>query len=84
MSLLAALTSHLVRRGRRVPRLGFTQLTSKNGPIGYYKGTGSAKVGKHTSKGKYVVQAWKELRTGGRYGVGAEVGSGLKAFVGHR
>jgi|Transcript_10816 hypothetical protein len=84
MSLLAALTSHLVRRGRKVPRLGFTQLTSKTGPIGYYKGTGSAKAGRHTSKGKYVVQEWKAMRVGGRYGVGADAGTGLKAFVGHR
>lgn len=82
MSLLAALTSHLIRRGRRVPRQGFTQLTSKHGPIGFYKGTGSAKVGRHTSKGKYVVQKEKMMRVGGAFG--AREASGLKAYVGWR
>ena len=81
MSLLAALTSHVVRRGRRVPRQGFTQLTGKNGPVGYYRGNGSAKVGRHTSKGKYVVQKEKMMRVGGVFGA---AGGELKAYVGHR
>ena len=85
MSVLSALAGHLLRRGRRVPRQGFTQLTSKTGPIGYYKGRGSAKEGRHTSKGKYVIQEWKLMRVGGRYGVhGGEGGEGLKPYVGHR
>jgi len=56
-------------------------LTGKNGPVGYYRGNGSAKVGRHTSKGKYVVQKEKMMRVGGVFG--AAVGE-LKAYVGHR
>lgn len=39
-------------RGRRVPRKGFTQLTSKLGPKGYYRGKGVPSVGHHTRKGE--------------------------------
>ena len=38
-------------RARRVPRVGFTRLTTKQGPRGYYKGKGAAATGQHTSKG---------------------------------
>jgi hypothetical protein len=82
MSLVSALAGHLVKRGRRVPRQGFAQLTSKIGPVGYYKGKGSNSEGRHTSKGKYVVQEWKRMKVGGRYGP-AET-SELKPYVGHR
>ena len=39
-------------RGRRIPSKGFTQLTSKTGPKGYYKGKGVPTVGHHTRKGR--------------------------------
>ena len=39
------------RGGRRVPRKGFTQLTSKLGNKNYYKGKGVPSVGHHTRKG---------------------------------
>ena len=89
MSLLAAMASHVVRRGRRVPRSGFTQLTSKIGPIGYYKGKGCSNEGRHTSKGKYVIQEWKVMATGGKYGPppspsSSGMGGGLKSYVGWR
>jgi hypothetical protein len=48
-------------RGRRVPRKGFTQLTSKLGPKGYYRGKGVPSVGHHTRKGEAAdgaVHAW--------------------------
>lgn len=50
MGVLGALAAAL-GRGRRVPRVGFTRLTSKQGPRGYYKGKGAASTGQHTSKG---------------------------------
>ena len=39
-------------RGRRVPRKGFTQLTSKLGPKNFYKGKGVPSTGHHTRKGE--------------------------------
>ncbi|CAL5219143.1 g920 [Coccomyxa viridis] len=42
-------------RGRRIPSKGFTQLTSKTGPKGYYKGKGVPTVGHHTRKGGYKI-----------------------------
>jgi hypothetical protein len=39
-------------RARRVPRTGFTRLTTKQGPRGYYKGKGAAPTGQHTSLGR--------------------------------
>ncbi|EIE25474.1 hypothetical protein COCSUDRAFT_52881 [Coccomyxa subellipsoidea C-169] len=42
-------------RGRRVPRKGFTQLTSKLGPKNFYKGKGVPSTGHHTRKGTYVI-----------------------------
>ena len=50
---LSAVLGAAVRRGRRVPRRGFDQLTSKIGPIGYYKGKGGPPAGRHTSKGGF-------------------------------
>jgi hypothetical protein len=50
---LSAVIGAAVRRGRRVPRRGFNQLTSKIGPIGYYKGKGGPPAGRHTSKGEF-------------------------------
>ena len=42
----------LIGRARRVPRVGYTQLTSKNGPRNFYKGKGVPSVGRKTSKGR--------------------------------
>ena len=39
-------------RGRRVPRSGYKQLTSKVAPRTYYKGKGCAPTGRHTRKGE--------------------------------
>jgi large subunit ribosomal protein L41 len=50
MSVLGALAAAM-GRGRRVPRVGFVRLTTKQGPRGYYKGKGVAATGTHTSKG---------------------------------
>ncbi|KAL4428091.1 hypothetical protein ABPG75_002180 [Micractinium tetrahymenae] len=55
MSVMGALTAAL-GRARRVPRSGFTRLTTKQGPRGYYKGKGAAPTGHHTSKGGYTVR----------------------------
>ena len=41
-----------VGRSRRVPRKGFKQLTSKQGPRNFYKGKGAAPTGVHTNKGE--------------------------------
>ena len=38
-------------RGRKVPRTGYTVLTSKRGPRDFYKGKGAQPTGKHTRKG---------------------------------
>lgn len=46
-------------RGRKVPRIGYTQLTSKRGPKDYYKGKGALATGVHTRKGGYKVQKEK-------------------------
>lgn len=46
------LLGHVMLRGKRVTSKGWTRLTSKIGPIGYYKGKGVKNVGHHTSKGK--------------------------------
>ncbi|KDD73992.1 hypothetical protein H632_c1671p0 [Helicosporidium sp. ATCC 50920] len=54
MSVLSSLASVLCR-GRRVPRHGFAQITSKQGPKNFYKGKGCKPTGKHTSKGGYVL-----------------------------
>ena len=61
MSVLGALAAAL-GRGRRAPRVGFTRLTTKQGPRGYYKGKGAAPTGKHTSKGAYCQQPWPLCR----------------------
>ncbi|PRW44460.1 39S ribosomal L41- mitochondrial-like [Chlorella sorokiniana] len=58
MSVLGALAAAL-GRGRRVPRVGFTRLTTKQGPRTYYKGKGAASTGHHTSKGGYTVAEHK-------------------------
>ena len=42
-------------RGRRVPRTGFKQLTSKIGPRTYYKGKGCAPTGRNTRKGRLLI-----------------------------
>jgi hypothetical protein len=42
-------------RGRRVPRTGFKQLTSKIGPRNFYKGKGCAPTGRHTRKGELIL-----------------------------
>lgn len=62
MSVLGALAAAL-GRGRRVPRLGFTRLTTKQGPRTYYKGKGAAPTGEHTSKG--AQQAGRARSTAG-------------------
>ena len=41
----------LACRARRVPRTGYTQLTSKIGPRNFYKGKGVPSTGRKTSKG---------------------------------
>jgi len=51
MSAWSALASAFCR-GRRVPRTGYKQLTSKLGPRTYYKGKGCAPTGRHTRKGE--------------------------------
>ncbi len=51
MSVLGTLAAAL-GRARRVPRVGFTRLTTKQGPRGYYKGKGAAPTGHHTNKGE--------------------------------
>lgn len=50
MSVLGALAAAM-GRARRVPRVGFTRLTTKQGPRTYYKGKGAASTGHHTNKG---------------------------------
>ena len=40
------------RGSRRVPKTGFTALTSKIGPKNFYKGKGVPSVGHHTRKGE--------------------------------
>lgn len=55
--LRAALTAF--GRGRKVPRVGYTQLTSKLGPKDYYKGKGAQPTGVHTRKGGFRVQPEK-------------------------
>lgn len=54
---------HVMLRGKRVTSKGWTRLTSKIGPIGYYKGKGVKNVGHHTSKGKLfgVVTLGKQI-----------------------
>ncbi|KAL3696810.1 hypothetical protein R1sor_010886 [Riccia sorocarpa] len=49
----------LLRGGRLVPRSGYTALTSKRGPKGFYKGKGCKSTGRHTSKGGYILMAEK-------------------------
>ena len=44
------------RGSRRVPKTGFTALTSKIGPKNFYKGKGVPSVGHHTRKGE--LKAW--------------------------
>ena len=39
-------------RARRVPRTGFTRLTTKQGPRGYYKGKGKGRNGDREGNGK--------------------------------
>ncbi|KAK9823882.1 hypothetical protein WJX72_006162 [[Myrmecia] bisecta] len=52
--MLGSLLTGLAR-GRRVPRSGFTALTSKRGPKGFYKGKGAQPTGHHTRKGGYRI-----------------------------
>ncbi|KAL2642922.1 hypothetical protein R1flu_010509 [Riccia fluitans] len=49
----------LLRGGRAVPRSGYTALTTKRGPKGFYKGKGCKSTGRHTSKGRYILMAEK-------------------------
>uniref|UniRef100_A0A061QPF9 Large subunit ribosomal protein L41, mitochondrial n=2 Tax=Tetraselmis sp. GSL018 TaxID=582737 RepID=A0A061QPF9_9CHLO len=58
MAFVQALLS-AAARGRRVPRSGFSRLTTKNGPRNYYKGKGAIAPGFHTRKGGYKMLSWK-------------------------
>ncbi|KAG7672633.1 hypothetical protein Ndes2526B_g08839 [Nannochloris sp. 'desiccata'] len=58
MSAWSMLASAFVR-GRRVPRSGYKQLTSKVAPRTYYKGKGCAPTGRHTRKGGYIIEPWR-------------------------
>lgn len=62
MSVVGALAAAL-GRARRVPRTGFTRLTTKQGPRGYYKGKGATPTGHHTNKGERARQSGAEGRT---------------------
>lgn len=73
-NLLSALA-----RSRRVPRKGFTQLTSKRGNKNFYKGKGVQPVGHHTNKGGYVILERKMPN----YVVPDLAGFPLKAYVEH-
>ncbi|KAK9818441.1 hypothetical protein WJX74_000878 [Apatococcus lobatus] len=64
---------------RRVPRAGATQLNSKRGPRNYYKGKGARATGRHTSKGRYVIDPDKLPN----YVVPDLTGFQLKAYVAH-
>ncbi|PSC75865.1 39S ribosomal L41-mitochondrial-like [Micractinium conductrix] len=76
MSVAAALAAAL-GRARRVPRVGFTRLTTKQAPIGYYKGKGASPSGRHTSKGGYIGMEEKKPQ----YVVPDLTGFKLKPFV---
>ena len=49
--MIGRILSQLAGRGRKVPRQGLLQLSSKNGNANYYKGKGVMSTGVHTSKG---------------------------------
>lgn len=79
MSVLGALAAAL-GRARRVPRVGFTRLTTKQGPRTYYKGKGAAPTGHHTSKGARGCQwggriGWNLRRSSARSGMRASAGA---------
>ena len=81
MSVLGALAAAL-GRARRAPRVGFTRLTTKQGPRTYYKGKGAASTGHHTSKGARGCQwrgriGWTLRRTSARCGVLASAEPGV-------
>eukprot|EP00887_Chlorella_sp_A99_P002565 scaffold6.g2565.t1 len=50
--------SLMLRMGRRVPRKGYSQLSPKQGPRGYYKGKGAASTGRHAGQ-TYRIQEEK-------------------------
>lgn len=53
------LIAAVVGRARRAPKKGFLQLSSKQGNRTFYKGKGCAPTGRHTSKGRYIIQESK-------------------------
>lgn len=58
MSVLAMLASSALRGARRT-RTGWTVLTPKLGPVGFYKGRGVPSAGRITRKGAFQVEAHK-------------------------
>lgn len=55
MSSVLALLGLSLSRGRRVPRSGWSALTSKLGPVGFYKGRQVEAAGRLTRKGAFEV-----------------------------
>lgn len=62
MSVIGALAAAL-GRSRRVTRVGFTRLTTKQGPRNYYKGKGAPSTGKHDRKGTVLETLAQQIRT---------------------
>ena len=62
MSSVLALLGLSLSRGRRVPRSGWSALTSKLGPVGFYKGRQVAATGRLTRKGAFEVLEHKRPR----------------------
>ena len=62
MSSVLALLGLSLFRGRRVPRSGWSALTSKLGPVGFYKGRQVAATGRLTRKGAFEVLEHKRPR----------------------
>ena len=62
MSSVLALLGLSLSRGRRVPRSGWSALTSKLGPVGFYKGRQVPSTGRLTRKGAFEVLEHKRPR----------------------
>lgn len=78
MSSVLALLGLSLSRGRRVPRSGWSALTSKIGPVGFYKGRQVPSAGRLTRKGAFEVLEHRRPR----YRVPAGIESSeLKPYV---
>jgi len=74
--LARALAAAATRGGQGLARKKSPWLHPKHGPIGYYKGVGARRLGRHTRKGGYVLDWERRVPTYQMPAAAAPTGAG--------